>query len=133
MSLLPEFNQHFIDLWHIEVGRELARGKEPNAMQIPRDLLNPDLNPLTFDEVKAWFDRQADENPHIWLKIPISHYKPINSPFSFFLHKNEWTTYLYKYQPYEPESICVRLNEIPEYQSLTPLELFCQMKGYVNI
>lgn len=142
MSLLPEFNQHFIDLWHIEVGRELARGKEPDAMQILRDLLNPDINPLTFEEVKAWFDRKWAEcshpfNIHI-LTGQENAYRIIKEPAIskiksyFFLHKNGFTQSGMDCDfiiPYEPEII---FNHLPKGLITTPLELFCQMKGYVD-
>lgn len=128
MSLLPEFNQHFIDLWHIEVGRELARGKEPNAMQIPRDLLNPDLNPLTFDEVKAWFDWKAKAWECMYHGIcpDDSHRYEIFLANHYFIHQDGYARQRLAENRIPFSNL---LNELSD----NPLYTFCQMKGYVNI
>lgn len=133
MSLLPEFNQHFIDLWHIEIGRELARGKEPDAMQILRDLLNPDLNPLTFEEVRAWFDRKVGESECVYH----GEYLSRESQKLCYWYEIFWARHYHIFHDgYAKQHLAETLipfSNLLNELSDNPLYTFCQMKGYVNI
>lgn len=137
MSLLPEFNERFNYILDATVPLGAL------SASVLRDLLNPDLNPLTFEEVKAWFDRKVAEgsypfNIHI-LTVKENAYRIIKEPAIskikayFFLHKNGFTQSRMDCDfiiPYEPQTI---FNHLPEGLITTPLELFCQMKGYVEL
>lgn len=158
MSLLPEFNDDFILRLTNLVTRNPADKKLKKrmpkewacekAIKQLRDLLNPDLNPLTFEEVKAWFDRKVvegkgdviygDTHAHesygsIYCLYHIHeanyyHSRYIsNDGFKYSLNSSE------KYSFYELIEADKQHYSICELLSLTPLELFCQMKGYVNI
>lgn len=157
MSLLPEFNEKFEDLLYdtITIDTMFAkdRGRSPElwttcaSLRALQKLLNPDLNPLTFEEVKAWFDRKAKEGRgEIIYGDTHAHESYGNVYYLYHIHKaNYYHRYIasdgFKYSLNSSEkhgfyeliesdkahySLCELLN-------LTPLELFCQMKGYVNI
>jgi hypothetical protein len=150
MSLLPEFNTHIYPKIFEGTCSESAgrRGLIMHAVDKLKDLLNPDLNPLTFEEVKAWFDRKVvegkgdviygDTHAHesygsIYCLYHIHeanyyHSRYIsNDGFKYSLNSSE------KYSFYELIEADKQHYSICELLSLTPLELFCQMKGYVNI
>ena len=146
MSLLPEFNTHIYPKIFEGTCSESAgrRGLIMHAIDKLKDILNPDLNPLTFEEVKAWFDRKVAGNRTPFnVHILAGHknaYRIIVEPISnkipkayFFLKENGFTQSSMDCAsiiPYEP---CAIFNLLPEGLVSTPLDLFCQMKGYVNI
>lgn len=146
MSLLPKHTQKLTDDRFLKIGWYLAgkKEKEIDSYEVLREILDPAQNPLTFEEVKAWFDVKVSRdrypfNIHI-LAGQENAYRIIVEPISnkipkayFFLKENGFTQSSMDCAsiiPYEP---CAIFNLLPEGLVSTPLDLFCQMKGYVNI
>lgn len=155
--LLPEFTPNFNKMLNEEVKNHHHYGRIPREYQpsltlrVLRELININLNPLTFEEVKAWFDKKVSkERP----RFPDILYGGEHSHESY-------GRYYYLYQVYEVnyyrnfyiahDGFKYSLNSsgetrkfsellsrdkahysLCELTGLTPLELFCQIKGYIN-
>ena len=138
MSLLPEFNEKFEDLMYdtITIDTEFAkdRGRSPElwttcaSLRALQKLLNPDLNPLTFEEVKAWFDRKAKAGECMYHGIcpDDSHRYEIFLANHYFIHQDGYA------KQRLAENLMPFSNLLNELSN-NPLYTFCQMKGYVNI
>lgn len=141
MSLLPEFNEKFdtairkrivgYDIFNdCDFGKVTLIDLTIRAM---KDLLNPDLNPLTFEEVKGWFDRKAKSGECVY------HGEYLSGSHKGSCHWFEifWARHYYIYQDGYAKQLLSEtlipfsnlLNELSD----NPLYTFCQMKGYVNI
>lgn len=137
MSLLPEFNEKFTDGVINKILNSLPFEsiptrwiKEDNFKSI-RDLLNPELNPLAFDEVKGWFDRKVSERECMYHGVCSdgSYRYEIFLAKHYFIHQDGYAR-VSKIRPLENRiSFSNLLNEL----SSNPLYTFCQMKGYVDL
>lgn len=147
MSLLPDFNEKFNYILDATVPLGAL------SASVLRDLLNPDRNPLTFEEVKAWLDRMTEKAGDFQyhgeivneLGSPCFHYSilcyqgNLHGYREFSIYINEWG-FSYSSRTYEFAIFNLLLEECGRHHCnllsimrLSPLELFCQMKGYVNI
>lgn len=156
-SLLPDFNEKFTSLlWSKllnslpfdSISKDWFKEEFNNSLQ---HLLSKDKNLLTFEEIKAWFDnRVAKEHPKfpdILYAGEHSHecygsfyycYKvyEVNYYRSFYIAHDGFKYSLSSSG--EPRGFDELLRgdkahySLCELTGLTPLELFCQMKGYVN-
>ena len=141
MSLLPEFNYdlfqeicELLDLTDMENHKEIAqRNAIFSALGTQSRLLNPDLNPLTFEEVKAWFDRKAKSGECVYhgeylsreSQKPCHWYEIFWAKHYYIFHDG----YTKKHLAGNRIPFSNLLNELSD----NPLYTFCQMKGYVNI
>lgn len=160
MSLLPDFNEKFdtairkaIESYDIfndyEIGQVTLIELTIRAM---KHFLNPDLNPLTFEEVKSWFDRMTEKAGDFQyhgeivneLGFPCFHYSilcyqgNLHGYREFSIYINEWG-FSYSSRTYEFAIFNLLLEECGRHHynllsimKLKPLELFCQMKGYIE-
>lgn len=136
MSLLPEFNEKFdtairkrivgYDIFNdCDFGKITLIDLTIRAM---KDLLNPDLNPLAFEEVKAWFDQKAEESECVYH----GEHKPGWFWYEFFLRRNFILSEA-GYKKYRNSPEISPYSSLLKELSDNPLYTFCQMKGYVNI
>jgi hypothetical protein len=125
MSLLPEFNEKFN--YTLDAMAPLGA----LSVSVLRDLLNPNLNPLTFEEVKAWFDWKVSERECMYHGVCSdgSYRYEIFLAKHYFIHQDGYAR-VSKIRPLENRiSFSNLLNEL----SSNPLYTFCQMKGYVDL
>lgn len=136
MSLLPEFNYdlfqeicELLDLTDMENHKEIAqRNAIFSALGTQSRLLNPDLNPLTFEEVRAWFDRKAKAGECVYH----GEHQPGWFWYEFFLGRNFILSET-GYKKYRNSPEILPYSNLFNELSDNPLYTFCQMKGYVNI
>lgn len=132
MSLLPEFNEKFRKLCESKSGLPLSvTALTEIAFRKASDLLNPDLNPPTFEEVKAWFDWKVSERECMYHGVCSdgSYRYEIFLAKHYFIHQDGYAR-VSKIRPLENRvSFSNLLNEL----SSNPLYTFCQMKGYVDL
>lgn len=130
MSLLPEFTDKLYD-------KMFGYGIETLT-----SIFNPDTNPITFEEVKLWFEKKVEQNTHPEFKYIgecehevygkcYYHFRVWDPNYwaNFYLAENGWKTSLNSktIYPYDPEEL---FQMLPVDFKITTLELFGQMKGY---
>ena len=129
MSLLPEFNEKFKNIVASNITEsDMWKGNTFNpTFRIMKDILNTDTNPLTFEEVKAWFDRKATEGECVYHGIcpDDSHRYEIFLANHYFIHQDGYARQRLAENRMPFSNL---LNELPN----NPLYTFCQMKGYVD-
>lgn len=129
MSLLPEFNEKFKELCESKSGLPFsAKALTELSFRNASDLLNPNLNPLTFEEVKAWFDQKAEESECVYH----GEHKPGWFWYEFYLRRNFILSEA-GYKKYRNSPEISPYSSLLKELSDNPLYTFCQMKGYVNI
>lgn len=129
MSLLPKFNERFKELCESKSGLPLSvTALTEIAFRKASDLLNPDLNSLTFEEVKAWFDWKVSEGECMYHGIcpDDSHRYEIFLANHYFIHRDGYARQRLAENRMPFSNL---LNEL----SNNPLYTFCQMKGYVDL
>lgn len=134
MSLLPEFNERFKELCESKSGLPLSvTALTEIAFRKASDLLNPDLNPLTFEEVKAWFDRKAKAGECVYH----GEYLSRESQKPCYWYEIFWARHYHIFHDgYAKQHLAETLipfSNLLNELSDNPLYTFCQMKGYVNI
>ena len=143
MSLLPEFNEKFEDLLYdtINIDTEFAkdRWRSPElwttcaSLRALQKLLNPNRNPLTFEEVKAWFDRKVGESECVYH----GEYLSRESQKPCYWYEIFWARHYHIFHDgYAKQHLAETLipfSNLLNELSDNPLYTFCQMKGYVNI
>ena len=94
------------------------------------DLLNPDLNLLTFEEVKSWFDRKvrASECIHHGVRSDGSYHYEIFLSNHFFIHQDGYA----RVSGISTIEKQMSFSDLLYRLSSNPLYTFCQMKGYVD-
>lgn len=152
--LLPEFTSEFNTLLNERVREHHHYGRVPPkhqsilTLKVLRELLNIELNPLTFEEVKAWFDRRVEsksfpdahyegECPHEIYGKSYYHYViyEVNYYRNFYIAVDGFKYNLNSQKYPFSEMVVGTVNahySVSELLDVHPLELLCQMKGYVN-
>lgn len=156
-GLLPNLNEKLTSLlWNRllnslpfdSISKDWFKEEFNNSIQ---SLCSKDINPLTFEEVKNWFDRKvAKEHPkfpdilyggehshecygsfyYCYQVYEVNYYRSfyiVHDGFRYSLNSSG--------EPRKFSELLRRDNahySLCELTGLTPLELFCQMKGYVN-
>lgn len=125
MRLLPEFNEKFTNEVLEKILNSLpfdsipVRWFKEDRFKSMKDLLNPDLNPLTFEEVKAgecMYHGVCPDDSHRYEIFLANHY---------FIHQDGYAKERLAETRLPFSNL---LNEL----SNNPLYIFCQMKGYVD-
>ena len=152
--LLPEFSSEFNKVLNERVREHHHYGRIPHennpslTLRVLRELLNIELNPLTFEEVKAWFDRRVESK-----SFPDAHYEgecqheiygksyyhyviyEVNYYRNFYIAVDGFKYNLNSQKYPFSEMVVGTVNahySVSELLDVHHLELFCQMKGYVN-
>jgi len=129
MNLLPEFNEKFRELCESKSDLPFStKALTEITFRKASDLLNPELNLLTFEEVKAWFDRKVNASECVYH----GEHQPGWFWYEFFLGRNFILSET-GYKKYRNSPEILPYSNLFNELSDNPLYTFCQMKGYVNI
>jgi len=155
MSLLPKYTDNFLEevykstcIFDADPCVKPALEAYTKAMfDSQRALLDPAQNPLTFEEVKAWFDMMCEKGEveyngeYEYKNILYSHYivSPPKLTGYFYISKDHYLRSLrsrcYQFQYinlFITDDFFHNLYE-KELLGIPPLTLFGQMKGYFEI
>jgi hypothetical protein len=133
MSLLPNFNQKFRELCAPKSDLSFSTiGLTTITFRKASDLLNPDLNPLTFEEVKEWFDERVRNSTCVYHNKRLLEYLKESAHWYEIFWANHYYILPEGYTKSHLADTKKPFSELLTEFSGSPLYLFCQMKGYVD-